>query len=469
MVASFASLPLELVSRIVDMVHDDDQAWPTLTLFSTALKKLNGFDHLRDHTPSLHRDDWPAPWGRGIEALVQVDRRTRAAAVPHLYERLRARTTNSAHFRFRVLGQPLGLHVRHLDCGLATQNYNSVSLACALQMLPNLTSLVVDAKVLGARCDPLAGEGPEMLADGLENALGRITSLEIQSGSDTAVKYALSHVNKQRLRRLAIKPAASLVTYKGGPVADFNSFEALVEVELGVSRPEDRVRLQQHLRLQHVRSLSVMCAARQMYAKYEDALVLAHHIAPEVTTLTILAAYEVNGGQLPSSSPSPLLPTLRNLRLELDAPISLDCLHLPDLHAVEHLHITHMIIDAVHPLGGLAPTRPTALRTVTSAYDELYPVSLAPEDQAEWDRLGIRVVDEWRPARCDWQRIEADADDPDRDELEDAEEGVEGLARLFSWATERARWLLRVGDAHGLDELAGMVGRLRERYAVERS
>ncbi|GAA5853305.1 hypothetical protein JCM9279_003353 [Rhodotorula babjevae] len=465
--ASFASLPLELVSRIVGMAHEHDQAWIGFSICNTGIKTRLGFDHLRDHDVSDARvDSWEAPYGRGVRALLQVDRRTRAAAVPHFYERLTARTTGSAYFRFRVLGHPPGLHVRHLDCRLTDYACNPLSLACALEALPNLTSLAVDSKTLSFVHGTVVGEGPEMLAIALQHALGRITSLEVRTGTDDDLKYALAHVNKQRLRRLAVRFAPSLVNMDDEPVADFNTFEALVEVELGASRPERRLWLQEHLRLPHVRSLSLVCGAFQKPATYEDALIFAHHVAPAVQTLTIVAIPEVKGGRLEPSSPSPLLPTLRTLRLDLFGPYGLNCLHLPDLPAVEHLHITHGTCDGVHPLSGLEPTRPTALRTVTSSYQELYPVSLAPQDKAEWDKLGIRIVDEWSPESWDWRRFE---DDDEQDEMKDAEEGVEGLARLFGWATDRARWLLRVGDAHGLDELSDMARRLRERFVIERS
>jgi len=95
MPASYAALPDELVKFIVDTVHEQDRAFSDLAVARGARLRSappagsdNGDEDEDDCEggTSVIEGRWSPSYGRGIRALVQVDRRTRSHAVKHLYE-----------------------------------------------------------------------------------------------------------------------------------------------------------------------------------------------------------------------------------------------------------------------------------------------------------------------------------------------------------------------------------------------
>ncbi|GAA5947491.1 hypothetical protein JCM3775_001152 [Rhodotorula graminis] len=295
--------------------------------------------------------------------------------------------------------------------------------------------------------------------------MGRVTTLEILSGDAHVVAHALSHVNKHLLGRLVLVPTASLVPVPGEPVIDFNDFEALVEVELGVASSQDWLRLQDILRFPHLRSLSIKCEDYPHREAYEDVVVWAHHVAPSLVVLK-LHNCDPAADYFPADCPSPLLPYLRVLRLDTDQMPELDWLSLDRLPALERFDANVLGRPYPHPLSGAAPSKRTTLRSVHVTYNDTSPIPLEPAERAEWDKLGIRIFERWTPS-YDAAPETSGLPKYEHGSLEGAEEAVEAVARLFSWATERARWLAHVGDSGGLDELSEAAYRLRERFVVE--
>jgi len=87
MVASYKSLPAELLSRIAELVHEQDLAFQHLGIRREAGANADdsgdsGFDIEENVCGGV----WSSSYARGIKAMVRVDRSTRAAALPHLYK-----------------------------------------------------------------------------------------------------------------------------------------------------------------------------------------------------------------------------------------------------------------------------------------------------------------------------------------------------------------------------------------------
>ena len=504
--SSFASLPGELVARIARMVHEQDRAWAALDLHRGC--EATPADDCGERERDEDEEDvtlgrWAAWYGRGILALAQVSRATRAAAVRYLYEvraclppprrppraleliriprpqTVSARATDAPFFRFDVLGQPLGQHVRKLDCRLFYDPASALSLACALRNLPNLSSITVDlASLLVVTGSGMSASRPgvALLKIAFQGALGRISSLLIESAWPHTVLWALSHVDKDRLSRLVIKePGTSLLPLSNELVGVIEGLNALVEVELGASLRADRLQIEEHLRLPHVRSLTVACGHEPCDPTYEDVLVFAHALAPSVEALKI-PDLRLRAGALPYDCPHPLLPRLRVLRIDSFDMIHPKHLHLDHLAALAHLSISTSALDPTFPLDDALSSSPSTLRTLTVSYQDLSPRAPAPALLAHAAHLDKRYLQRWRPSALDWHRPTqpylgaAGANGAAATATATAcetEQAVVALERLLEWTAARARWLLRVGDGRALGELSEAAYRLRERFVVE--
>lgn len=82
MAKSYNLLPVELLSRVAELVHEQDLTFRRLDISRAVPASVEN--------PGVHVNvsggTWSSWYGRGIRALVQVDRRSRASAVPFLYE-----------------------------------------------------------------------------------------------------------------------------------------------------------------------------------------------------------------------------------------------------------------------------------------------------------------------------------------------------------------------------------------------
>ncbi|GAA5853298.1 hypothetical protein JCM9279_003351 [Rhodotorula babjevae] len=472
--ASFASLPGELVARIARMVHDQDRAWAALDLHRGC--EATPADDCGERERDEDEEDvtlgrWAAWYGKGILALAQVSRATRTAAVRYLYETISARATDAAFFRFDVLNQPLGHLVRKLDCRLFRDADVAVSLACALRDLPNLSSITVDEGYLvflmGSEFRA-ATSTVELLKVAFQSALGRITSLLVESASPHTFLWMLSHVDKSRLRRMVIKAPANLCPLTDELVAAIEGLDALVEVELGASLRVRREQLQERLRLPHVRVLTVACGHEPRDPTYEDMLMFAHAVAPSVEALTI-PDFRLRAGVLGYDCPRPLLPHLRVLRIDTFDMVDPMHLHLGHLSALTHLSISASALDPFFSLERALRSLPRTIRTLTVSYQDLAPRPVPPALLAHCAQLDKQYQQRWRPSALCWHRpaqpyLGAPAGTTGSHGTEQA---VEALERLLEWTRDRARWLLRVGDGRALEELGEAAYRLRERFVVE--
>ncbi|GAA5905456.1 hypothetical protein JCM8208_004284 [Rhodotorula glutinis] len=377
--ASYAALPAELVIRIAEQVHAQDRAWRALGILR--------LEHPSDRDSDFEDDDgcsakqWSNQYGRGIRALVR---------------NITGPATADIYFRFDVLGQPLGDHVRHVDCSFDSSD-QIVSLACALRGLPNLSSLKFDARSLYLLGGNVRGQprAHQVLVQALKDVLGRVTTLELACNVSKGVLRALSHVDKHRLRRLVVPSVTGLLPLSNELAAALLGLDALAEVELGNLSAYNLVKLQERLRLPHVRSLTVAGQCMGEGLLHEHFLVFAHHVAVSVEVLFIRDAVDAQG-----YGGEPILPSLRILRVDsLDIP-RLGGLVGPQLPALEHVHVVARARgDNGYPihLDDILHLRATSLRTLTVEYSAAHPPVLSAPVRARFDELGVRIINQWRP------------------------------------------------------------------------
>lgn len=357
MVASFASMPDELVSHVVKLVCWQDAQLPAIArgaLFPDDPDAPDDSDE--DRKPEDVLEGYWSPYhGRGIRALVQVNRRFRALALPHLYEvrlihlssetlawlthaqtySISAAQASAEFFDFEVVSEwQLGHLVRHVDCRYVADDSDAAqhSLACALRKMPNLATLDLDITILRHVYSSTPSATEVRLARSVKDALGRISSLHFGAVADDLVTKALGNVGAHCLRSLSIRHTSTLVSLGDELSVALDSLAALDEVALGLIKWADRAHFKEHLRFRRVRTLIL-----QTCFNYHEELLLAHHIAPSVHKLTV--GFATPSSVTRSALPAPLLPTLRVLTIPSahTLPDAFDDLRLPGL---ERLYIS---------------------------------------------------------------------------------------------------------------------------------
>ncbi|GAA5905468.1 hypothetical protein JCM8208_004287 [Rhodotorula glutinis] len=438
------------------MVHEQDEAWSALGVEQGCLYRPSRVLGRPGAVEQVPLGRWSPEYGRGIRALLRVDRRIRTAAVPFLYKSLGTRAANAPYFRVNVLGQGLGLLVHELDCR-AVKPEEVISLACALKGLPNLSSVIVGNEILSLRRRQPPSAEEDFLVQAMKSALGRILSLTVTPAMPLDVAFALKHVDKRRFRRLVIKSAESILPRKQKLVDVLEGLEGLVDVELDASEEEQVAEMQRCLRLPHVRTLVLKCSQESFEPDYSDALLLAHHIAPAVEVLSLVDLHDDGCvGRQPQELPRTLLSKLRVLRISTSESTDVDVLGLARLPALEHLHISSESSGSnIFPGAASLSSYPPTIRTITLAYVLDQPSFPPSSLLAKCDELGIRLFAEWRPPTLDWA-VCASREVPVLGQASAppcASEAAD-LERVFGWAGDRVRWLLRLGDGRAMQELS---------------
>jgi len=373
-----------------------------------------------------------------------------------------------------VLGEDLGRYVHHLEVfeGGALLEQRAASLASALRKLPNLSSLNLGYYLLIKLVEPQPGvelsECDLMLRRALRTALGKVTSLTLQSSFSKVVLEALVRVSGSKLRRLNLPHPPSRASL-GDEFKDvLHGLVGLVELELGGTR-DIVTAMCRNLRLPSVRSLILGIAQ-----PYEDDLELAHFLAPSISCLTIRDSTSTVAPRPPGSAlPSPLLPTLHTL--VVDANSSRLAFHQVPLPALEHFVLSIEQDCESFPFDdGAVPFKSAALRTITLAFRS-YPDNGLPhfgheafEDLcADYDiHLDVKYV----PVSTSWlTRSVVEDPSADKEVLLADDTKRETLLDTLDWARRRAEWLHKVDDGPGLHELAEATAPLHERYIIDRS
>ncbi|GAA5905445.1 hypothetical protein JCM8208_004281 [Rhodotorula glutinis] len=466
MAPSFQSLPAELLSRVAELVHQQDLAFAKLLDEDSVRWAASSQKGGRD----VENGVWSWWYGRGVKAMARVDRATRAAALPHLYKNITAKQTHTPFFRYEVLGENVAQHVRHLEVvdNDSVLPKRAESIACALRKLPNLSSIALGPCALARLGDPELGveasEGDTMLKGALRVALGKVTSLSLHSAQEKSMVDALSHVGATRLRRLSL-----ICPRWRAPLADdllevLRTLVNLVELELDGVDADALVVMRRDLRLPSVRSVILetgLC--------YTEDLDLAHLIAPSITRLAIrdpITAFEIGANNV--ELPSPLLPTLRTLVLDLD--YYRDDFHEINLPHLEHYHIHHRFDWSTFPLEiKKVPFKSRSLRAITVSLRAVHLGDSYTTFRDACAVAGVRLVVNQHPV-TDETLTDASSFtvDPRSDpHVPPGTRRADTLKKLFDWAGRRAQWLCDVDDGSGLQELAEAAVRLQERFVLD--
>ncbi|BGP41029.1 hypothetical protein JCM10449v2_004998 [Rhodotorula kratochvilovae] len=471
MAASLKSLPAELVKRIVDMVHAQDAAVRELDFdqgrFSEPDEEDEDEDDEDDRRTDVPRGRWN-PWhGRGIGALVQVSRRIRQLALPHLYERLTAKQISSDFFGFEVLGEPAQEHVRHVEFPFYGSN-PTFALACALRKLPSLASISVGHTHLRfayqVDSDVASVDTALRFSDGFKRALRRVTSLETHSSDRTLSVSVLNGVDASRLRKLTLPTAGTVfATADEQALQAVHRLVALDELELGGIWEDGADSMEEHLRVPTVRKLVLRAAV-----SYERCLRLAHFVAPSLSTLIIEPAFGTLPTDASQSHPTPLLPTLRTLVIRRAAD------YIAAFHELRPIALEHFYIEFADHVEDFpldeeclsSSDTPSSVRAITVAFSSRIELHPSPALRARCDALAVRLIVRRAPASEEVLArpvIHASAL-----AIPVASNVVaRAVDETLRWAQRRARWLVEVGDGVGLHELAQATVRLRERHLLD--
>ncbi|GAA5947488.1 hypothetical protein JCM3775_001151 [Rhodotorula graminis] len=481
MPASYSSLPEEVISHIADMVHAQDGAFDqlalkrgTTSLQASSIGKKRAIEDEDATNPLEGR--WSPVYGRGIRALVQLDRRTRSHALKHLYKTITAKQAASDFCRYAVLGEQVGSLVREVDLDLdPSHDTDPFSLACALRKLKNLSSIIVDGAALELAFPHVfpperePDEADKLLGLGILDALGRVKSLTALSVDDKVLACALSGTRSATLSRLSIDNSSSLVPLDDQLVAALNGLQSLVELNVGDMSSPLWLSMEQRVRLEHVKKLTVGRAGVEAY--YHEVLLLAHHITPQARTLCIV--FTLSESALDLALPEPLLPTLRVLDIQ-HAQDEFAACHESRLSALEHLHIAFDCPVSVFPYKvDYLPPAPTALRRITLSYPSLKRLTPPAALLACCTFLNIHLSVHRRLASPEAftasRVVTVGAGEQAANVVAPSRSQALALEETLTWARNRARWLRETGDGPGLQELAVAAVRLRERHLLHES
>ena len=376
--------------------------------------------------------------------------------------------TGALYFRLEVLAEPLGNFVRHLDADRFDDSL-AAPLACALRKLPNLSSLDLGWRVAH---DHVPGEENAELSDeraalqsSMRFALGKATSLKLETSDDSSLLKTIACVDGARLRKL------HWVEPEWPPKLDdelrraMGSLVGLVELEVSALYKENYTHARRCPPFSTVRSV-VLSNTR---LDYRQNLELAHYLAPSATRLAIFDARTTpadSDGTEPL--PSPLMPALKSLIVEAWA--YLPIFHHFDLPALEHFKLSLRKSCTKFPLDIVeVPFKAAPLRTFTLAFRANPHLKASRALVRLFQDAYVRLIIEQGPmslARLKSRTVES-MDTKAMVVIDRRKHGT--IVNTLDWARRRADWLYDVGDGPGLHELAHATARLHERFLMERS
>ncbi|BGP49210.1 hypothetical protein JCM10450v2_005093 [Rhodotorula kratochvilovae] len=469
MVASFNSLPTELVEFIVEMVHAQDTAFQHHAL-ERGVPGEPGVDEDGEAKPDVFVDvasgRWSFWYSRGIKALAGVNKRLRELAVPLLYEHVEMGMFATSFFRDEVVGEPLGQHVLSIELRLGVASA-LLEVACALRKLPNVTELSLNAyagKVLdGVAQTNAPDEDAKLCSQSLRNALGRVTVLCIEGYDQRRLCTVLQTVDASRLRSLMFMDALCIETTHGQAFLDaVHALVALEELAFGMLSATAAADWATNARFPSLRILGFRLG-REL--SYEAGLRVAHCIAPALTSLRINTGARTLKSEPDPPLPSPILPTLRRLVFcKLRSYEPLIDKHLPPHLALLDVEIYPPVDTFPLPLSVLSPS-PSNLRSVSLTFSSSAPLPVPADFTAACTAADVHLGVYRTPSTERWFRRPLPGA---RDVSAHASaEQAAAVCETLDWARRRAEWLLEADDPVGLQELAEATLRLRERQVID--
>lgn len=340
-----------------------------------------------------------------------------------------------------------------------------------MRKLHNLDSIVLGSCVLRKayerRADGTPHEGGEILLCGLQHALRRITSFAVECVRDSLLVSVLRDVDPARLRQLRVMDDLFACPMSEDLVAAIDSLTVLEELRLDGTSLASFERTWPPLKLRPACKLVLFNTTNT--DTYGDSLVLAHQIAPSLSSLTIKFPpwYSYERVSPTPANATPLLPNLRTLFLDGICSALHPHFDKSQLAALEHLQLSVPEPAADFPWVYI-PSESTSLRRITTSFAVLDPCPVAPELREECADLGLHLVLHRRP-------VPAPSYQPnnvrraERESMSDYNRGellVRVLDETLEWARQRVQALVRADDEEGLDELCQAAMRRRERQLL---
>ncbi|GAA5889113.1 hypothetical protein JCM6882_009745 [Rhodosporidiobolus microsporus] len=463
----FDKLPVELLKRIVELVHEQDKAFKKRPLRRAEHRPetLEGmydedFDEEVDEAdqPSVRhvpRGIWSAAYGMGVRALSRLNRTLRSLAAPYLFETVTAAQLAHVYFRTYILGWPICALIKNVDMG--EDDVKIIAAAWAFQHLHSATSVTFP----GERLSDLFDEAATLSRHEAEN-LEVVTREAARAG----FQRFLRRITDVRIPTVTVH-ATFVILWKLAPT--------LRRVELGPKwLSGDGYRLAQALERATLDELVVLGGAYDMSSAFCGAA-MTH---PSLTSLTVPVA-SLGRDPLPCiRRVSPNLTSLTLLHIGKDD-VSASSASLP---ALTHLRLVgDSSCLSVLPHFNSSPLRSVELECRPSMFNPS-PPSFPPP--AEWSpslrRIDCIVRGPVRPVEIEaffetvrlTRRIEVSLSWVPDAEFHlplycPADERLKTRAAAIrddlSWAQQELNGLCQAGDADGLQELASVLRRLREK------
>ncbi|GAA5898445.1 hypothetical protein JCM6882_007777 [Rhodosporidiobolus microsporus] len=203
----FDDLPVELLKRLVDLVHDQDAVFNADSIGRADPTDMTGWRE--DSTATdVQGGRWSCWLGRGVASLSLVNRQLRVLALPKLVETTTLKQLARAQAEAEVpTVRKLLTHVRHLD--LRDNSVPHHVLASPVLPLLSVNRITVndrsvallDPTALNSTTNPQAGESA---ASALQALALNVAFVEVQNLGATKLQTVLRRLNLPSLRKLTV-------------------------------------------------------------------------------------------------------------------------------------------------------------------------------------------------------------------------------------------------------------------------
>ncbi|GAA5894512.1 hypothetical protein JCM6882_004839 [Rhodosporidiobolus microsporus] len=466
--SSLDKLPVELLKRIVELVHEQDKAFG-----STSVQRADWHARTDDEDEDVDEElgedvakgRWAFAYGRGVQALSRVNKRLRDLALPYLFETTTLDKLAEPFFRYDILNTPLCKLIKRVEMG-RPQEQEVFDVAWALPLLPNLTRFALESHSDGF---PISWNGAtgrfidlhaaEMGRTAFRKVVPAVTALRLSWQGIRGLRATLSAMGSS-LKSLEIEEDSSLLT---APATDLVAVLRQFDLEaLSIETPPPTGLDDSWRALTPYPSLSSLSIS--VGSLGHDLLSFIEQLAPNLTRLTLTRIS--NSSSFANLEPSAALTKLAHLRLEghysftrLTRFFSSTPLRTLTLRYNSQ---TDRSLQKILPSFDLFPSSLRVLRC------EIFSRSRPRDEEQIRTTLaerGISFEVAWTPSKDILTPDSRGASLSSATTLE--QEQRRAIKEDCKWASRQADWLLARGDKAGMQELAEAVRRVREKRILE--